>query len=123
MIEMNYDETVTILSDIVEEFGPETVYQKKGEGRCVYTHNGQPDCLVGKFLARVGVPIERLEAADKPHGATTSADTLLEALEMEGVLRVDRLAHYLLAEVQYRQDGSEAWGDALRQAQRFVTGK
>lgn len=121
MIELTYTTAVEILDGLVEEFGDDYVYPRGENGKCDYVRDGKPSCIVGHVLAKVGVPIERLEVADAGvFGCGVSAFGLLSALHAEYVLRFDGSVRNLLTEAQCRQDGSAPWGEAVKQA-KFYT--
>lgn len=123
MIELTYATTVEILDGLVEEFGSDYVYDKGSDGKCHYVRDGKPSCIVGHVLAKVGVPIERLKAADTTSPDGISAGSLLGGLVTEGVLHATGSVWTLLAEAQYWQDRSTPWGEAVREAQITVMGK
>jgi hypothetical protein len=120
MIELNYATTVEILDGLVEEFGSDHVYVKGAYGKCDYVRDGKPSCIVGHVLAKVGVPIERLEAADKyVFGGGVSARSLLRDLKEDGVLQCDESVRALLSEAQSAQDSLTPWGDSVRLAKHY----
>lgn len=116
MIEITADSVRAGLTALVEEAGSDFVYSKRvtdpeiGE-RCTYVHNGQPDCIVGRFLAAEGVPLVRLERADDFGGKP--ADMLLNALIGEGVVQAPHIVREALQTAQSAQDNGHKWGDAL----------
>jgi len=118
MIEITFDSTVTGLKALVEEEGADFVYAKR-EGVCVY--DGKPDCIVGRFLAAQGVPLERLKEADTgSFGSGLAAHSLMRDLGDEGVISYDGSARSLLSEVQHNQDQGLPWGVALSEALAYL---
>lgn len=116
MIEITHQSVVDGLSAIVAECGEDFVYPSRG-GECVYVYNGKPDCIVGRFLASVGVPVERLAKADTVDlDGSIAAGDLLERLQQEGIASADRFARNILQVVQVKQDGGHTWGEALDMA-------
>jgi hypothetical protein len=85
--------------------------------QCQYVYNGQPDCIVGRFLASQGVPLERLAKADtSTFGGSTAAVTLLTQLRSEGFITYGDYVCTVLGQVQYSQDQGQPWGDAVDDA-------
>lgn len=106
-----------------EDFVYSPIVDDDGVGtKCVYVLNGAPSCIVGHFLANLGVPVERLAVADTAaYGAGLPAGTLLENLRNEGVVSyVAPRVWEALSEAQYTQDSGRTWGAALGEAKRIV---
>lgn len=106
-----------------EDFVYNPVVLDDGVGtQCVYVLDGAPSCLVGQFLANLGVPVERLEVADMgSYGAGLPAGVLLENLRDEEVITyTDDHVCSALSEAQYAQDSGRTWGAALEEAKRIV---
>ena len=113
------------LEALVAEKGEDFVYGKNAqEGPdypvCLYVRNGEPDCIVGQFLARQGVPIERLMEADKTFGGTPARD-LLQELVNEDVISISDDSIYALREAQYNQDTRLTWGESVTLAVRMLS--
>lgn len=110
------------LKALVEEYGEEFVYQRNTDPdagpACAYVRGGEPSCLVGKFLANVGVPLERLERADYFGG--DSARELLASLCDEGALQYEPRAGWMLSAAQNVQDSGCTWGEALKMAASYT---
>jgi len=124
MIEITYADALAGLKVIVAEAGADFVYSKRGagetyDGRCVYVWDGEPDCIVGKYLAKVGVPIDRLRKADSM-GFGEPARALLHDLEHQGMIDIEPDAIRLLQETQYHQDQGRTWGHSLSTAEYTV---
>ena len=121
MIELNRSLVDTYLDEAVAEFGEDYVYSQDDTGSCNYVRNGAPSCLVGQVLAKAGVPLDRLAAADcGAFGGGTCANDLLEELAEEGILSYDSQVIRLLFKVQYRQDSGYTWGDSVRGARNAL---
>ena len=112
MIEITKAVVNTVLPEIVAEHGRDYIYYA-GPSGCVYVHNGEPSCLIGHFLHRLGVSLERLKAADESTDGGTSASDLLRQLQDEGVVDVEshRVIH-ALSVIQSEQDSEVCWGQA-----------
>jgi len=115
MIKITDDTVREGLTALVKEFGEDFVYSKGLTNSCLYVRNGEPDCIVGKFLAAQGVPLERLKAADDSIYGTPASE-LLTQLEREGVLTASDGAYDVLCGVQFRQDQYHTWGVAVSEA-------
>ena len=114
MIKITTQSVIEGLTAIVDEFGKDYVYPRK-EGafpQCVYAHDGEPHCIVGKFLHSVGVPLGRLELADRIDGGTPAWE-LITQLEGEGVLTAEDGGLNILQRAQSHQDSGIAWGEVL----------
>ena len=124
MIEITKQSLIEGLEAIVAEYGADYVYPaKERRGRsedreCFYVHEGQPDCIVGKFLHSVGVPLERLQEADD--SADASAMTLLTELAWANVINADLGVRQALSVAQRWQDWGYTWGDALQRAKELL---
>lgn len=97
---------------IVAETGEDHVYERIDDGNdphrsCWYVHDGQPSCLIGRALHRIGVPLDLLARNEG-----TSALSLME--DIGGFSYTVRLAADLAQDVQDGQDKGNTWGDALR---------
>ena len=114
------------LTALVEQAGEDFVYKApKGDGgydRCVYVRDGKPDCIVGQFLANLGVPVERLQEADKGISSGSSAGQLLGELRNEGVITIahDQNVVDALSEVQHRQDNKSTWGNSVESGLSYL---
>lgn len=98
---------------------PEYVYDEGDAAawgqRCYYVRNGCGSCIVGRALANLGVPIERLEEADSRNGSGVRASTLLTELTGKSLVAA-RWVQY----VQDRQDKGVAWREAVAQADAVI---
>lgn len=127
MIEITADSVLTGLEAVVDEFGEGFVYQRVatdyGSG-CFYVKNGEPDCIVAKFLTNLGVELHHLEFGDSANfGTAVAADELLERLEGFEVLKSSSRARYALRAAQRAQDSGHTWGDALSVAEQTLKGE
>lgn len=126
MINITPQDVLTQLRGIVAEYGEEYVYEHKplyplSSPTCNYVDGEGGDCIVGHYLLRKGVPIERLVQADNAGGGTgLSASDLLARLIAEGVVVADVASIDMLAEAQYVQDSRKTWGKALAAAERVL---
>jgi len=124
MIEVKINQAIAGVKAIVAVHGYDYVYTKKRviEGaapRCVYVYNGQPDCLVGKFLASQGVSIRDLERGDTA-AFGSAAEDVLHDLARRGILGTDGETFQFLANLQYEQDRGTTWGEALSRATNVI---
>lgn len=105
------------LDALLKQEGEGFVYEKNN-GACTYIREGKGDCIVGRYLVSVGVPVERLIEADQCPADGASA--LLHELSEEGVITYESRALDLLAIVQDYQDSRVPWGEAVRRARKAV---
>lgn len=119
MIEITLESAIEGVTATVEEFGENYVYEHPYGVRCLYVFDGQPSCIVGKFLAKVGVPLERLTRADEGWGVL--ARDLIGQLEHEGVIATDgpKVGRFFDV-LQSKQDYGYHWGEALKLAKTAV---
>jgi hypothetical protein len=123
MIEITSDDVLTQLRGIVAEYGGDYVYTPKalegiGGPTCNYVDGEGGDCIVGHYLLRKGVPIERLRRADASSmGGGMNAYDMLSTLKDEGVVDFDWTSANMLGEAQRVQDAGETWGYALEVAE------
>jgi hypothetical protein len=104
-----------LLTDVVDVFGPDTVYEKmvapgapdNGLG-CRYEWQGSPSCLVGQALFRAGVPTEKLVEFDL-------RDLPARSISSRGVGVTPEAAQVFQA-AQTVQDADGTWGEALAAA-------
>lgn len=117
------------LKALVDAKGEDFVYQPVVEDdetgtKCVYVLDGAPSCIVGQFLANLGVPVERLAVADTAqYGAGAPARTLLLNLRDEEYITFDNIDGRItsaLSEAQYTQDSGRTWGEAFGEAKRII---
>lgn len=122
MINITVDSVTRGLRALVEEKGEDFVYQERqltadSASRCVYVHDGKPDCIVGQFLAAQGIPLERLEKADEAcFNSGAPAAMLLGQLEDENLVQAESRAVEILRVAQSLQDLGRPWGAAVEAA-------
>lgn len=122
LIEITADSVKQGLEALVAEKGEDFIYTERpvagmdddDDTSCRYVWDGKPDCFIGQFLAKEGVPLERLANADLFMGGLGHpAVTLLGQLEREGVVTVTDAAKQMLQAAQNKQDSGKTWGTAL----------
>lgn len=120
MINITMDDAISHMDAIVMEAGEDFRYLPKND-HCVYLAkdsegNFVPDCIVGKFLVRIGVPIDEIK-----HCEGWLAESALVILQDEGVIgEVEASVPGFLFAIQRRQDERVAWGDALHYAKNWL---
>lgn len=113
--------------EVVAEAGAFFMYERKPHPTlpnakgCVYVHEGKPDCIVARVLARHGVPVSELKrwediAAGDMGPMNGRVVTTLRS-EVGGALMTGEAASFL-GNLQAHQDGGTAWGFALESAER-----
>lgn len=106
MREVGRNEVLDLLTEVVAEAGPDFVYKSPGQ-YCRYEYKGQPSCLVGRVLNRLGVPVEALAGLDEDYPAVNDVDFVSLGLSLPDD------AVIALQAVQEWQDEGNKWGDAL----------
>jgi hypothetical protein len=106
--EVGVPEMLAVIAEVVAEFGPDYVYQRKSGtntgASCVYVYNGAPDCLAAKVLRKLGVPLADLAAFEtKACNIFTGYGISSRALEVLNV-------------AQMQQDRGFSWGLCLEAA-------
>jgi hypothetical protein len=106
--EIKVDEIVSLLDATVNQRGPDFV-----SNECVYERDGEPYCVVGVILHRLGVPVDTLAAWDL--GMVTekrqpsfvqirsAAESVLDAKFSDGAAKILQIA-------QTEQDNQMPWG-------------
>ena len=89
---------------------PEHVYEKGDSGKCYYQRNGQPSCVVGHGMHRIGMPVHQLQEFDE-EGDSAVADIIETNQDLFD--RDDNLALSLLVRTQNNQDQEVPWGQAV----------
>jgi hypothetical protein len=106
-------ETVDLLKAVVAEKGEDYVYQKRNDGYdCVYVYDGQPDCIVGHVLHRLGVTAEEMSDGDSVWDENSHG--VLYYLEYRERLQFEPRAAHVLESAQYFQDRGYTWGASLK---------
>lgn len=105
---MTYSETLSLLSEIVNE-RPDYQYRMIN-GECLYRDpvTFEPSCIVGHFLDRSGVAELRTEEFQY--------EGMRAPAVVSAYLDADTRSHMLLARVQEYQDEGLAWGESLDEA-------
>lgn len=112
-----------LLREIVAEFPPGYTYEQvpcfldgTGVTGCIYTVEGQPSCLVGQLLHRLGVQVPEV---DQMH----PIDLLLrnQRAYLKGLFADDVILY--LGDVQRYQDSGASWSECLEIAERRVVPK
>lgn len=114
-------------AEIIQVIGDRTdhVYVQAGDVQ-TYVRDGQPDCLVGQWLAARGVPLDVLaEFDDMPSDVVEggAASTVVRHLDGRGLLALPtapdalRDVLYYLDSVQEYQDLGTKWGEAAQIAE------
>jgi hypothetical protein len=108
---------IRVMKQVVAEAGqnfvydapePEPVHLKA----CVYAYEGRPSCLVGRVLAKMGVPIETLESFGHEDIGSLTGDPRVPL----GAATV-----HVLALAQNLQDNRVTWGVCLLKAMSTAT--
>jgi len=122
-----YD-AIEMIDEVVR--GHESHVYKKHSGSglsCHYAWDGQPDCIVGHVLVKVGVTVESLEYGESREVtpgkyAMGDASEVLELLRKDGIVEFDDDAQMYLTRVQYHQDDETPWGEAAKLGREYVRG-
>lgn len=93
---------------------PEHVYERGEVGKCNYERNGQPSCIVGHAMHRLGVSVLDLREFD------ASGDSAVEDIigtNQDLFDKDDELGMELLIQAQDSQDRGVPWGQSVSQNQ------
>jgi len=119
----DFDDVITAMSAVVSEVGGDFVYTKRNRAHddggecisaihCVYVHNGEPDCLIGRILSKLGFTTAELESlknrAVDIHSHSASANAIF-GLFTNKARRAMRAA-------QLAQDSGAPWDRCLMRA-------
>lgn len=110
------EQVAETIEAVVAEAGTDYLYTRRparSGSTCHYVHEGSADCIVGRVLARLGVPIEWLAAQDEFEGG-------LNAYVVTGFLSLPTVARDALNAAQRTQDMGRTWGVALAVFQNGV---
>lgn len=105
-----------ILPQIIEEFGEDYTYPQRGPGftlnsiSCYYVWDGEPDCIIGKLLSRLGADANFLGKCD-------SVGSIRELVGADLVEVDDEYLLEALTTMQNTQDNGGTWGQAYRRYQ------
>ena len=109
MITIDSHAAFDAMADVVFDYGPDYVYPLASQARCVYTVDGEPSCLVGHALHRLGVSIADLETMD------AAGFGAIMVVDVPGATLVGD-AREVFGQAQMAQDAGRTWGNALREA-------
>lgn len=117
MTAFTLDQVQAKAREVIDEVGADHVYQSDPpDGACLYVKNGKPDCIVGRILAKLGVPLEFL--ADHNRNSKSFV-FLVEALKEAGYQFTPEATTFLDV-LQDAQDGNARWGNAYEQARELA---
>jgi len=119
------------LKQVVAEAGDDYVYTKKVTGLsdypgCVYVFNGEPDCLAGRVLAKLGVSTETLRNWEgKMCYSMTASATAHPLLDLGDNFYLEPLSFFretmeILGRAQGAQDSGNSWGIARDRALSYA---
>lgn len=112
---------IQALMELGEE-RPEFVYSSTAPGySCQYVYGDQASCLVGQALAKMGVPLDRLQVGNsKEFGGEESmlADTLIKRLS--DLITVGHDVMNVANRCQEAQDNDVPWGPATEPARQWL---
>ena len=94
---------------------PEHVYERGEVGKCNYERNGQPSCIVGHAMHRLGVSTFDLREFD---AAEDSAIGDIIMMNPDMFDKDDKLGMELVIEAQDNQDQGVPWGQAVAKGDR-----
>lgn len=117
---INHHQAIEALRAEVAQEGPDHVYEKPDGDDCFYTWGGQPSCLVGRALFRLGVPLDELRDWENANARELSNSAMDDdnltpirpALTTVQAAQVFQVA-------QFRQDDGLPWGNALEAAEEL----
>jgi hypothetical protein len=120
----SFDTVVEKLNEIVNEYGADHVYEKHSDSdvsRCLYVWKGEPDCIIGKLLVKLGFTVGNLYSIEGESAA--EAFNKLYGLDIDMLRRRDwPKVIQLVWDVQSRQDGGMPWGRAVSEGIANVNG-
>lgn len=113
------EQLIEKLEECVNERGADYVYLTKagnppdGGSGCDYVRNGQPSCLIGCAVHKLGVSVEELASHE-----LATAVSLFTRLWPN--LRYDSLVVRVAQTAQNKQDNGKTWGEALTTAKEVA---
>lgn len=111
---VTYEETLRALNEAVREKGYKYTYGRRGPSMfCYNTWHGQPDCIVGHVMVRLGVPIEWFDVDNRDND---DVGDVCKALYLQDLFEFEDEAKDLLGYAQSAQDNNVAWGEAVTRA-------
>lgn len=103
-----------LITDVVDQYGEDTVYEKvdlvHGGTGCQYQSNGTPSCLVGIALSRAGMPSDGLYELDDFGIAADMLSSHVDHVKDDAAL--------VFWSAQHVQDSGGTWGEALASARK-----
>lgn len=128
MTQYTLEDVQSKVSAIIDAAGSDFVYKHRknpnGSTGCYYAYNGMPDCIVGRLLAELGVPVADMEEEGVETLERVFSDyiaKLYSVLSDQYDLDFTFEARHFLDELQFRQDQGDTWGEALVAAVNFAT--
>lgn len=103
--EMVRDDLPAIIATRGEDF-VYTTHPAAG-GTCMYVYKNKPDCLIGCYLADLGVPLEAFADVE-----SKGIDDILNEGHLDTYVTADHEAIHAMARIQQLQDDSYSWGDS-----------
>lgn len=103
-----WDEVVKVAKE-----QPDHIYDRgmSGQGGCSYQKGGEPSCIVGHALVRLGMPVEELmefdDTGDSGIGCIVSSNDDLFEID-------DEKALWGVEKAQSNQDNGVPWGMAVK---------
>ena len=101
---------------VVAEKGEDFVYDVEvhGDGaNCLYVKDGQPSCIVGHVMARLGYPLDMFIGLE---GQTPITGPFLDVFSgLPGHVAA------ALNSAQIRQDGGKTWGESLDAYKKYLS--
>lgn len=104
--EMVRQDMPRIIAQKGEDFQYET--HPGSGGTCTYVWDGEPDCLLARYLVDLGLPLEALT----PHEGTSVDDLFFRGYMERYGFSADPEALHVMERLQYFQDNEFTWGDA-----------
>lgn len=110
---VTYEETLRALNEVVREKGYKYAYPRERRGACYNVFEGEPDCIVGHVLVRLGVPIEWFDTDSRDNA---DVGDVCKALYLQDLFEFEEDAKDLLGYSQAAQDNAIPWGEAVTRA-------
>lgn len=110
-------DVVATVREIANE-SPGFVYEVPEGGKCSYARGDSADCIVGRAMAKCGVPLDEMRVWDS--GRRNGIITVVEDKWPES----EHVAPELLwlSKVQDSQDDGNHWSEAVKRADAWVYG-
>jgi hypothetical protein len=121
-----FDFTPPTLSAVVAEVRriaaehPDTIYASVSDQFCTYVRDGAGDCIIGRALTSLGVPIAFFyQEHPSPHGVTERLNTTGISHIFPNLFSWHGDEIRWLYSVQCAQDHHKPWGEAVERADRL----